>query len=599
MLDEEYPSGIYTWRAVARRSGAELLTVSREPGQAWADAVLAVLDERVAIVSVPNVHWTDGAFVDLAAIAARSRALGARLVIDGSQSVGALPLDVGRRCDPISSSPSATSGCWGRSASATSTWRTSTGDGEPLEQNWILRAGSEDFARLVDYRDEYQPGARRFDVGQRTKFELTPMAIAALEQVLDWQVPRIAAALATRTAEIARRATAPRPGAGGRRRARAAHARRAGSRVRARSRLAGARSRALLRADSRRLVADRAASAHDRRGRRAARPGSRAGDGRSSTVSVEAVGADLTRAVRTVIDRCLAVEPGERVLVIADPDTVDVGRALLDAVTADAALVIAPPDPARGTEPSALVAAALSACDVFIAPCMPSMSHTTARNAASERGARGATMPGVTLDMLARLMGGDVEATARRSRAVAELLTQARHAHITCPLGTDLHVELGARTGIADDGDLRARGAFGNLPCGEAFIAPTGGAGRVVVSSIATFGLPDEPVELLVHDGRLSGARGAAGRLLEQALSAHGERGRNLAELGIGTNDRATLTGNVLEDEKLLGTIHSRSARAPRSAARSRCRFTSMSVVLSPTLTLDATTVVDGGRFVL
>ena len=316
-------------------------------------------------------------------------------------------------------------------------------------------------------------------------------------------------------------------------------------------------------------------------------------------MSVAAVDADLARAVRTVIDRCLAVEPGERVLVIADPDTVDVGRALLDALTADAALLIAPPDPARGTEPSALVAAALAACDVFIAPCMPSLSHTTARNAASERGARGATMPGVTLDMLARLMGGDVEATARRSRAVAELLTQARHAHITCPLGTDLHVELGARAGIADDGDLRARGAFGNLPCGEAFIAPTGGAGRVVVSSIATFGIPDEPVELLVHDGRLSGARGTAGRRLEQALSAHGERGRNLAELGIGTNDRATLTGNVLEDEKLLGTIHIAFGASASFGGTVTVPVHIDAVVLSPTLTLDSTTVVDGGRFVL
>jgi selenocysteine lyase/cysteine desulfurase len=77
--------------------------------------------------------------------------------------------------------------------------------GEPIEENWILRAGSEDFARLVDYRDEYQPGARRFDVGQRTKFELTPMAIAALEQIVDWQVPRMAAALAARTTDIAAR----------------------------------------------------------------------------------------------------------------------------------------------------------------------------------------------------------------------------------------------------------------------------------------------------------------------------------------------------------------------------------------------------------
>src|SRR4051812_8453195 len=95
VLDEEYPSGIYTWRAAARRAGASILTVTREPGQPWADAVLAAAaDERVGIISVPNVHWTDGALVDLPAVAARARELGARLVIDASQSVGALPLDV-------------------------------------------------------------------------------------------------------------------------------------------------------------------------------------------------------------------------------------------------------------------------------------------------------------------------------------------------------------------------------------------------------------------------------------------------------------------------------------------------------------------------
>ena len=127
-------------------------------------------------------------------------------MIDGSQSVGALPLDVGdlRPDFLVTVGYKWLLGPFGVGYLYVADEHR---DGEPLEQNWILRAGSEDFARLVDYRDEYQPGARRFDVGQRTKFELTPMAIAALEQVLDWQVPRIAAALATRTAEIARRAT--------------------------------------------------------------------------------------------------------------------------------------------------------------------------------------------------------------------------------------------------------------------------------------------------------------------------------------------------------------------------------------------------------
>ncbi len=205
VLDEEYPSGVYTWRAAARRSGAEIRTVAREPGQTWTDAVLAALDERVAIVSVPNVHWTDGALVDLAPIAARSRALGARLVIDGSQSVGAMPLDV-RELRPDFLVTVGYKWLLGPFSVGYLYVAEEHRQSEPLEENWILRAGSEDFARLVDYRDEYQPGARRFDVGQRTKFELLPMAIAALEQILDWQVPRVAATLADRTSDIARRA---------------------------------------------------------------------------------------------------------------------------------------------------------------------------------------------------------------------------------------------------------------------------------------------------------------------------------------------------------------------------------------------------------
>jgi selenocysteine lyase/cysteine desulfurase len=205
VLAEEYPSGVYTWRAAARRSGAEILTVTREPGQTWTDAVLAALDERVAIVSVPNVHWTDGALVDLPPIAARCRELGVRLVIDGSQSVGAMPIDVSA-LEPDFLISVGYKWLLGPFSLGYLYAAEPHRDGEPVEQNWIVRAGSEDFARLVDYRDEYQPGARRFDGGQRTKFELMPMAIAALEQIAEWQVPRIAAEFAARTSEIARRA---------------------------------------------------------------------------------------------------------------------------------------------------------------------------------------------------------------------------------------------------------------------------------------------------------------------------------------------------------------------------------------------------------
>lgn len=204
VLEDEYPSGVYTWRVAARRSGAEILTVVREPQQTWTEAVLADLDERVAIVSVPNVHWTDGALVDLVPIAARSHEIGARLVVDGSQSVGAMPFDTAALKPDylITVGYKWLLGPFGLGYMYVAEDHRF---GEPLEENWIGRAGSEDFTRLVDYRDEYQPGARRFDVGERTKFELTPMAISALEQLTEWGVPFVAESLAATTAAIARR----------------------------------------------------------------------------------------------------------------------------------------------------------------------------------------------------------------------------------------------------------------------------------------------------------------------------------------------------------------------------------------------------------
>ena len=202
VLAEEYPSGIYTWRRAVHRAGAHLLTVSRQPGQSWTDAILDQLDERVGIVSVPNVHWTDGALVDLDRVAARTHEVGARLVIDASQSVGAMPLDV-RVLRPdfvITVGYKWLLGPFGLGYLYVAEEHRR---GQPVEENWISRAGSEDFARLVDYRNDYQPGSRRFDVGQRTHFELMPMAVAALRQLTTWQVDNIAAALTQVTDQLA------------------------------------------------------------------------------------------------------------------------------------------------------------------------------------------------------------------------------------------------------------------------------------------------------------------------------------------------------------------------------------------------------------
>src|SRR5205807_245805 len=129
--------------------------------------------------------------------------------------------------------------------------------------------------------------------------------------------------------------------------------------------------------------------------------------------------------------------------------------------------------------------------------------HTVARKRATDAGARGATMPGVTEEMLARVMAVDFDLMAARSRAVAALLSEGSVARVSCPLGSDLTLDLGGRSGMPDDGDLTARGEFGNLPCGEGFIAPAGAQGTVIVASLAPLGLTEEPATLTVRDGRI------------------------------------------------------------------------------------------------
>jgi selenocysteine lyase/cysteine desulfurase len=208
VLAEQFPSNVYTWRELAAARGAEVVTLARPADDDWTAAVLAALDregERAAVLAVPHCHWTNGALLDLVRIGAACRRSGAALVIDATQSLGALPLDVGLvRPDFL--------------VAATYKWLLGPyclgfcyiapqyHEGRPLEHNWIARANSEDFAGLVDYRAEFQPGARRFDVGQRGNFHLIPMAVAALEAIAAWGVAEIQATLRLRTDAMAARA---------------------------------------------------------------------------------------------------------------------------------------------------------------------------------------------------------------------------------------------------------------------------------------------------------------------------------------------------------------------------------------------------------
>jgi selenocysteine lyase/cysteine desulfurase len=208
VLDREFPSGTYTWRELARRTGARVVTVTREAGESWTDALLAALDDGVALVAAPACHWTDGSLIDLERLAPAVRAVGAALVIDASQSAGAHPIDVAR-IQPDFLCAVGYKWLLGPYSLGYLYAAPKYHDrGVPIEQSWMTRLGAEDFTSLVDYVDELRPGARRFDMGEFSQFTLLPMSVAGLQQVLDWGVPRIAAGVGALTSRIAAEAVA-------------------------------------------------------------------------------------------------------------------------------------------------------------------------------------------------------------------------------------------------------------------------------------------------------------------------------------------------------------------------------------------------------
>jgi leucyl aminopeptidase (aminopeptidase T) len=317
------------------------------------------------------------------------------------------------------------------------------------------------------------------------------------------------------------------------------------------------------------------------------------------------VTAELDRAVKTVVRQCMGIQPGEDVLVVCNPVTEEIGalmRIEAQGEGADATLAVISERDSHAAEPPRAVAAAMAAADVVLAPTIQSISHTEARKIASENGVRVGSLPGVTEEMLGRLMTSDLEEIRRRGWAIVTALNRGTEARITCGHGSDLRIGLEGRLGIVDAGELGNRGAFGNLPCGEGFIAPieaTTEGVLVVDGSIAGVGLLDTPTALTVREGHLVEATGPDGSQLMELLTAHGEDGTNVAELGIGTNEEAILTGNILEDEKILGTCHVAFGASAAIGGTVQVPVHLDCVVLEPTVEIDGETIVSGGELLV
>jgi len=272
----------------------------------------------------------------------------------------------------------------------------------------------------------------------------------------------------------------------------------------------------------------------------------------------------LAEAARTAVDQCLRVQSDESVAVVTDDEREPIGEVLYAAaadVTDDATLLRYPPSEQHGTEPPAPVAAAMAESDVFLAPTTKSLSHTRARGAACDAGARGATLPGITEDVFVTGLDADYAAIDEACDAVLDAVGDADEVRVTAPAGTDITFGVGDREWLADTGSVHAPGEFSNLPAGEVFLAPETATGTFVVDgTMMPHGLLGEGQQLRfeVEDGLVMSISDDAIRAdVEAAAESVGDAAYNLAELGIGTNVGVDeLVGSVLLDEKAAGTVH-------------------------------------------
>jgi len=208
LLDQQYPSNVYAWQELSRKSGAAIVTVKRKPGQSWTAAILEHIDAHTGLVAIPNCHWTDGSLINLEEVSKAVKSVNAKLVIDASQSLGAYPLDI-NTIKPdflVTVGYKWLLGAYGMGFLYADPQYSVTG--KPIEYSWLNRKGSDDFTSLVNYQEIYREGARRFDMGGFPSFIHVEMSIAALSLILEWGVVNIQETLSVLTHAIQEKADA-------------------------------------------------------------------------------------------------------------------------------------------------------------------------------------------------------------------------------------------------------------------------------------------------------------------------------------------------------------------------------------------------------
>lgn len=269
----------------------------------------------------------------------------------------------------------------------------------------------------------------------------------------------------------------------------------------------------------------------------------------------------LDKPSKTILQDCMNLKSNETCLVVTDKKLKQIGNALYTnslKTTKYSKLILTKIPKAHGAEPSKNIADEMLKYDVILLATTKSLSHTRARENASKNGARIASMPGITMEIMKRALNVDFYKIKSINEKLNKKLKNKNKIKIMTKKGTSIEFRIKGRKWIGDDGIYTKKGAFGNLPAGEIFIAPledrTNGI-IVVDASVGGIGKIDKNIIIEVKNGFINKITG--GKIAHQFKKLlKNKLYKNVAEFGIGTNHKAMITGNVLEDEKVAGTCH-------------------------------------------
>ena len=308
---------------------------------------------------------------------------------------------------------------------------------------------------------------------------------------------------------------------------------------------------------------------------------------------------NLVKIAEDVLTSCLAVKTGEEVLIITDDSRKEIGEAIYEAagnLGCEKLLMVMKEREVSGQEPPK----AMKAADVVIVPTAQSLTHTNARIEAAKAGTRVATMPGITKEMFSRgAMTADYNEVEKLTAKVTEMLTRASRARIEKD-GYVLNINISGRNGVPSPGVYREAGKCGNLPSGEAYIAPLedGSDGEMIIDgSMVGIGKLESPLHMTISGGKLRSVTGEKSENLDILLK--NEINGTVCELGIGTNEAAILNGIILEDEKVYGTVHIAFGTNTSFGGTNKAECHMDGIILRPTLYLDDTKVIENGVFLI